>query len=169
MSIKMRKLILLFSCFFFTVAAAAVGQVPSASDVYSSVKDKWVARDFQSLDTYITDLYAAFPMYVRSLLAASFHDVVFKGELLNGKVKLEAIAADAHAKPGEYADDFVQELKFLIRIIEQEIDMHDRHGTSAAELQNNASPSEVRNIWGEDSFPSLKILEWEVNATLSSP
>ena len=54
---------------------------PSPSEVANEVNSKWLSRDFNDLDYYITTLYSSFPNYIPAILASSFHDFIYEGHL----------------------------------------------------------------------------------------
>lgn len=141
-------------------------QPPTPSQVSSQVSSLWQSNQIGQLDTYITDLITQNPTYVPAIVAASFHDAVFEGKLASAKSRLESIKTDGAANPNKYTEEFLATIDGLITELEHEIAMHSRHGTSDAELESNASASDVRSAWGATILPQIRVLEIADGVTL---
>ena len=53
---------------------------------------------------------------------------------MDAKSKLASIKSDSDTHTGKYSDEFIEALSGIIRILDNEIEMHIRHGVSDSEL-----------------------------------
>jgi len=160
------KFLLRFLTIFLLAAGMLSAQPPTPSEVSSQVSSLWQSSQIAQLNVYITNLVTQNPNYVPAIVAASFHDAVFEGKLASAKSRLESIKLDGAANPNKYTDEFLGAIDGLITELEHEIAMHARHGTSNAELESNASASDVRSAWGTTILPQIRVLEIANGVTL---
>ena len=76
---------------------------------------------------------------------------------MDAKSKLASIKSDSDTHTGKYSDEFIEALSGIIRILDNEIEMHIRHGVSDSELESNASAPAVRSVWGRQSCTDTNI------------
>lgn len=160
------KFILRYLVLFLLAVSLLSANPPTSSEVSSQVSSLWQSSQIAQLDVYITDLFTQNPNYVPAIVAASFHDAVFEGKLTSAKSKLESIKLDGASNPNKYTGEFLAAIDGLIIELEHEIAMHTRHGTSNAELESNASASDVRSAWGTTILPQIRVLEIADSVTL---
>jgi len=144
---------LLFLIYFFVVSYAQASP-PSTQEIYSHVSTYWKKKQFNDLEKYIINLYEKNKNYVPAIVAKSFYDYVYKGNLIDAVKQLQSVNNVIVSKT-----EFKVFLEQEIRDILEEIQMHKRMGTTDDELAQNASPEVVRNEWGDIEIPLLKILK----------
>ncbi|MEJ2647231.1 MAG: DUF2341 domain-containing protein [Sedimentisphaerales bacterium] len=131
---------------------------PSPSEVANTVNNKWLSRDFNDLDTYITNLYSSFPDFIPAILASSFQDYVYKGHLSDAMQKFNQVKQWVEQNPGVVSEDFITQMYLIEWFIQSDIDMYTRLGISESELEPD--PNAVRDVCGGDPFPLIKVLEY---------
>ena len=68
---------------------------------------------------------------------------------MDAKSKLASIKSDSDTHTGKYSDEFIEALEVgIIRILDNEIEMHIRHGVSDSELGQNASAAQLSAMFG---------------------
>jgi hypothetical protein len=151
--------LMIISCVSLQNVKGLDGQSPpSPSEVSSVVNSKWLAGDFNDLDSYITGLYSSFPNYIPAILAASFHDAVYEGHLSDAMQKVNQVKQWVTQNPVGINEDFTFQLSMVEWGLQSEIDAYTRHNISEAQLQPD--PNAVRDACGQDPFPPIKILEY---------
>lgn len=150
--IALACVILLFMC------AVAPAQDPPPLEVANTVSNLWISQDFTGLNTYITNLYASASNYVPAILASVFHDSIYLGKLSQAMNKLARVQDSVTNSHQGFTVEFKDLLSELQSETKREMDLHDRMGTSTSALESNASPQTVRNTWGTNLLPQIKIL-----------
>jgi hypothetical protein len=118
---------------------------PSPLEVANTVSNYWMTFQFTDLDCYITNLYASHSNYFPAILASTFHDVVFRGELAEASNKVYRIQECVDNNPSNYNESFRMLVSSVNNDIAEEIALHASRGTTSSQLESNASPLAVRN------------------------
>jgi hypothetical protein len=126
-------------------------------------------QEITQLDNYITNLYASHSTYVPAILAASFHDYIYLGDLSEATNKLFSVQRLVDSDADRFEEDFRQYLEGRLSILNELIVWHASQGRTSAMLQSNASPQLVRNTWGTTILPSILILQYAPSTNTVSP
>jgi hypothetical protein len=118
---------------------------PSSQEIYDYIFNAWTNRNFTQIDQYISTLYNNNQSYIPAIIAKSFHDAVWEGDLLESLNKLNSIKIYMETNSLE-TDSFYNELTIDILNLEREWNMHFEEGRTLNDLKANASPSAVRNL-----------------------
>jgi hypothetical protein len=152
------SVIIVLCVFLQNVKGWGGGSPPSPNEIASQVSSKWLARDFNDLDSYITNLYSSYPNYIPAILASCFQDFVYKGHLSDAMQKFNQVKQWVEQNPGVVSEDFITQMYIIEWCIQSEIDMYANHNISEAQLQPN--PNAVRDACGNEPFPLIEILEY---------
>jgi len=132
---------------------------PSPETVANTTSSLWMQADFDGLNIFVTNLYQSHSNYVPAILAASFHDVIFRGQLNDASNKLSRVRGAVLSSPGSYSAAFKSILDGWWGDLLDELAAHESMGTSVSQLGSNASPSTVRSV-SEVLGLDLQILFW---------
>lgn len=128
-----------------------------------TVCEKWQAGEFTELDTYIGNLYTAWPNYVPAILAGSFRDWAYLGHLSDAQQKLGGVRQLVDQNPEDYGDGFNFQLHLLEWGVQTEIDIYTRRGISESQLQPD--PAAVRDAHGSELPTGISILFYYADET----
>jgi hypothetical protein len=151
-------IITFFSFNLMSVNVFGTEHPPLPSEVANTVNSKWLARDFNDLDSYITNLYSSFPNYIPAILASSFHDFIYEGHLSDAMQKFNQVKQWVEQNPGVVSEDFISQMFVLEWMLQSEIDMYERYDVNESELQPD--PNAVRDLCEEVPFPPIDVLEY---------
>ncbi len=126
------------------LGGARAQEPPVPQEIANAVSNYWILHDFTGLNTYVTNLYSTYSNYVPAILAASFHDIVYRGKFAEATNKLYRVQMLVESSPQSYSEDFKDTLLGLIDAVNEEFAIHLTMGTTPSQLESNASPASVR-------------------------
>ena len=166
MNIKIRRL--LVACLLTLSFQVYSDDPPVPSIVANTISNYWAGSQLDELGTYITNLYTSYSNYVPAVLAKSFYDGIYLGDLAEEKAKLEEVQTFVNSNADSIDDDFEELLQELIAMLSEEINMHQSMGTSEDTLKSNASPANARSSWGDRILPPVYILFYAPAITITN-
>lgn len=157
MSTMTRMLVLSFFAVYLPIASAQTNP-PSPGDIANTVSNMWMSSQINDLGAYITNLYGAYSNYVPAILASSFYDYIYRGDLRSASNKLWIIEHSVTNNLVSYTNQFPEKLSIVRRNLDEEIAMHQSMGITDQQLQSNASPQTIRSEAGTLMLPAMYIL-----------
>ena len=149
------KKIIITAAVLLTLNISSVFAVdpPSAGDVANTVSNFWIKSQMDSMGSYITNLYSSYSNYVPAVLAKSFHDEIYLGNLEDATGRLNRVKNFMESS-GQGSEVFNDMLDTCITFITEELETHRAAGRTLSDLQSNASPSTVRSACNNSFLPS---------------
>jgi len=149
---------ILYICITISVQGASP---PTSQEIGNTVSNLWIKSELEKLGNYIVELYKNNPNYLPAILASSFYDKIYKGDIVSHHKKLYLI--NDITEKNEILNTntaFIGLFSSIIMIDNSTLKHHINMGISNFQTQTSGENNslKIRDIMGDTLPPDLLIL-----------